>query len=270
LGETQRLKKLTNPYRKNHSKIFQRNVMHRLIGCINYPSCMSKRGLAGSLLAFILGTLLASAIINATLYRASANSDNDSRSGISVIIGTRSYTKGTDGNDVIIGCQAFEASGPGCQTGDTIHAERGNDVIQGSSLHDNLYGDEDKDEVTGADGNDELYGGPNNDVLQAGFGGDFLVGGPGNDELYGGAGDDVLIGGRGADYFDCGDGQDTIVDFNPAKGDTQAGNCEIVLTESGNIEFAVQYGKDKLKIQSFGVGSFKDPTDINELGESIN
>jgi Ca2+-binding RTX toxin-like protein len=72
-----------------------------------------------------------------------------------------------------------------------------------------------------------LYGGPNNDVLQAGFGGVFLVGGPGNYELYGRAGYDVLIGGGGADYFDCGDGQDTIVDFDPAKGDTQAGNCEV-------------------------------------------
>lgn len=61
-----------------------------------------------------------------------------------------------------------------------------------------------------------------------------MVGGPGNDELYGGAGDDVLIGGRGADYFDCGDGQDTIVDFNPAKGDTQAGNCEVSLGHKAN------------------------------------
>jgi hypothetical protein len=36
------------------------------------------------------------------------------------------------------------------------------------------------------------------------------------------------------------------------------------------IEFTVQYGLNKFKSQSLGVGSFKDPTDINELGESIN
>jgi hypothetical protein len=47
-------------------------------------------------------------------------------------------------------------------------------------------------------------------------------------------GDDVLIGGRGADYFDCGDGLDTIIDFNPAKGDIQAGNCEVSLGHKAN------------------------------------
>ncbi|CAN5496422.1 hypothetical protein BH18THE2_BH18THE2_40020 [soil metagenome] len=156
---------------------------------------------------------------------------SDSKSDINVIVGTTKVTEGTDENDVIIGCSHLL---PDCSSGDTILAKDGSDVIQGSSADDNLYGDEGKDEVTGADGNDELYGGPNNDVLQAGFGGDFLVGGPGNDELYAGAGDDVLIGGRGADYFDCGDGQDTIVDFNPAKGDTQAGNCEVSLGHKAN------------------------------------
>ena len=242
----------------------------RLLARFIYSSSVPDRTSILYVFTLAMATLLVSGILN-TVYTQSSLAENDfNKPGVTVIIGTRTYTKGTDGDDVIIGCQAFEASGPGCQTGVTIHAEQGNDVVQGSTLHDNLYGDEGKDEITGADGNDELYGGPNNDVLQAGFGGDFLVGGPGNDELYGGAGDDVLIGGRGADFFDCGDGQDTIVDFNPAKGDTQAGNCEVVLSESGDIEFTVQYGLNKFKSQSLGVGSFKDPTDINELGESID
>ena len=150
---------------------------------------------------------------------------------INLIIGATRTTQGTDREDVIIGCSSLV---PECSLGDLVYAKEGNDVVQGSSADDNLYGDEGKDEITGGDGNDELYGGPNNDVLQAGIGGDFLVGGPGNDELYSGVGDDVLIGGRGADFFDCGDGQDTIVDFSPAKGDTQAGNCEVSFDHQAN------------------------------------
>ena len=44
--------------------------------------------------------------------------------------------------------------------------------------------------------------------------------------MYGGDGDDVLQGGPGANYFDCGSGFDIIVGFDPAKGDTNANNCE--------------------------------------------
>jgi hypothetical protein len=47
--------------------------------------------------------------------------------------------------------------------------------------------------------------------------------------MYGDLGNDVLKGGEnsGANYFDCGEGLDVITDFNPAKGDITAGNCEI-------------------------------------------
>jgi hypothetical protein len=47
--------------------------------------------------------------------------------------------------------------------------------------------------------------------------------------MFGDIGNGVLKGGEnsGANYFDCGDGLDTIIDFNPAKGDITAGNCEI-------------------------------------------
>jgi len=216
---------------------------------------------------FFVVILMSSMYVSLEFFPLQTDIYAEGKSDINVIVGTTKVTEGTNENDVIIGCSYLL---PECLSGVTILAKDGSDVIQGSSADDNLYGDEGKDEITGADGNDELYGGPNNDVIQAGFGGDFLVGGPGNDELYAGAGDDVLIGGRGADYFDCGDGQDTIVDFNPAKGDTQAGNCEVVLSETGDIEFTVQYGLNKFKSQSLGVGSFKDPSNINELGESIN
>ena len=47
--------------------------------------------------------------------------------------------------------------------------------------------------------------------------------------MFGDIGNGVLKGGEnsGANYFGCGDGLDTIIDFNPAKGDITAGNCEI-------------------------------------------
>ena len=61
------------------------------------------------------------------------------------------------------------------------------------------------------------------------FDDDFLSAGNGDDELYGGDGDDVLQGGSGTDYFDCGGGFDIVIGFDPAKGDTNANNCEDVI-----------------------------------------
>lgn len=47
--------------------------------------------------------------------------------------------------------------------------------------------------------------------------------------MFGDLADDVLKGGEnsGPNYFDCGEGFDKIVDFNPARGDVTADNCEI-------------------------------------------
>jgi hypothetical protein len=55
---------------------------------------------------------------------------------------------------------------------------------------------------------------------------DDIVGG--SNHMFGDLGDDVLKGGEnsGPNYFDCGDGFDAIVDFNLARGDVTAGNCE--------------------------------------------
>jgi Ca2+-binding RTX toxin-like protein len=212
--------------------------------------------------------------LNDTLAKnGNGNDDNNNNerncSETNIIIGTRTYTKGTECNDIIIGCP-ITPEGTGCTSGDTLRGLERHDVLQGSVGDDTLYGDEGNDELSSSDGNDRLYGGPNNDILMASFGGDFLVGDKGKDELYGGPGDDVLIGGRGPDYFDCGEGSDIIIDFNPANGDTHAANCEVVLSDLDSKEILTQGGVAKSKLEALGIGSQKHPIDLEDIGQSID
>ncbi|MGH9980705.1 MAG: hypothetical protein ACRD6U_04020 [Nitrososphaeraceae archaeon] len=93
--------------------------------------------------------------------------------------------------------------------------------------------------------------------MKAGEGADLLVGGNGDDELYGGTGDDVSIGGKGVNFFDCGDGNDIIVDFDPDKGDTQSGNCEVILNNHGDMNIFTQPNKIQSQLKAFGIGSLK-------------
>ncbi|MGA7368322.1 MAG: calcium-binding protein [Nitrososphaeraceae archaeon] len=196
------------------------------------------------------------------------NGDDRNCSETNIIIGTRTYTKGTECNDIIIGCP-ITPEGTGCSSGDTLRGLERHDILHGTVGDDTLYGDEGNDELSGSDGNDRLYGGPNDDILMASFGGDFLVGDKGRDELYGGPGDDVLIGGPGPDYFDCGDGYDIMIDFNPANGDTHADNCEVVLSNLGSKEILTQ-GEVMKSIEALGIGSQKHPIDLEDIGETIN
>ncbi|HYJ01436.1 MAG TPA: calcium-binding protein [Nitrososphaeraceae archaeon] len=211
---------------------------------------------------------------NHFLLSVQAKSDNDCSSKDSnIIVGTRPITLGTKCNDVIIACPVIvSGSGLGstCQNGDIVRGFEKNDVIQGSVGNDELYGDEGNDKILGSDGSDKLYGGPDSDILQGGQGADLLLGGNGDDELYGGAGDDVSIGGKGINFFDCGDGNDIIVDFDPDKGDTQSGNCEVVLNNHGDMNIFTQPNKIKSQLEAFGIGSSKDEIDINDLGKTID
>jgi Ca2+-binding RTX toxin-like protein len=206
-----------------------------------------------------------------SLLAADSNTDgsNGNCGTTNIIIGTRTFTKGTRCDDIIIACPVTTES-TGCRSGDTLRGLERNDVLQGSMGDDALYGDEGNDELSANDGNDRLFGGPNNDVIMAGFGADFLVGDNGNDELYAGPDDDVLIGGPGTDYFDCGDGYDVIIDFDPRKGDTHADNCEVVLSDLGDKQILTQPGMVKSKLQALGVGSAKHPVELQDLGETIN
>lgn len=198
------------------------------------------------------------------------DNSNDNCSTMNVILGTRPFTEGTKCDDTIIGAPVTAVSGgSGSILGDTLRGLERHDIMQGSEGDDKLYGDEGNDELTASDGTDELYGGPGNDILQAGFGADLLVGGRGTNELYAGPDDDVLIGGPDINYFDCGDGNDVIIDFNPASGDTQADNCEVVLTDLGDKVFYSQGGIAQSKLQALGIRSSEDPVDLEEIGEAI-
>jgi Ca2+-binding RTX toxin-like protein len=224
----------------------------------------------------ILGSFSASSFNNHFLLNAQARSDSDdncSSKDSNIIVGTRPITLGTKCNDVVIACPAIaSASGLGsaCGNGDIVRGFEKNDVIQGSIGNDELYGDEGNDKILGSQGSDKLYGGPDIDILQAGEGADLLVGGNGDDELYGGIGDDVLIGGKGVNFFDCGDGNDILVDFDPDKGDTQSGNCEVILNNHGDMNIFTQPNKIQSQLEAFGIGSSKDEIDVNDLGKTID
>jgi Ca2+-binding RTX toxin-like protein len=113
-----------------------------------------------------------------------------------------------------------------------------NDQIFGKDMPDMIFGEQGMDRIYGGSGSDTVHGGPGNDQIHGeggddqlfgGFDDDLIVGGSGSNHMFGHLGDDVLKGGEnsGPNYFDCGDGFDAIIDFNLARGDVTAGNCEI-------------------------------------------
>src|SRR5215208_709717 len=126
---------------------------------------------------------------------------------------------GTDHEDFIIGSS----------DDDVVFAKNSDDIILTDLGTDRIYGGPGKDTIQGGPGNDQLFGENGDDQLFGGFDDDLLVGGGGNNHLFGDIGNDVLKGGdnTGANYFDCGEGIDIIIDFDPARGDITAGNCEI-------------------------------------------
>lgn len=113
---------------------------------------------------------------------------------------------------------------------DRVFAEKGNDIIYGGLGSDRLYGEQGDDIVIAGAGENLLDGGPGSDVLSAGAGNNLLVGGDNDDELIAGLGTSVMYGGTGTNSFDCGlvPGKTIVLDYNPNKGDTIAGQCKIV------------------------------------------
>jgi Ca2+-binding RTX toxin-like protein len=113
---------------------------------------------------------------------------------------------------------------------DRVFAKHGNDIIYGGLGSDRLYGEQGDDIVIAGAGENLLDGGSGSDVLSAGAGSNLLVGGDNDDELIAGIGTTVMYGGTGANSFDCGllPGKTIVLDYNPNKGDTIAGQCKIV------------------------------------------
>ena len=125
---------------------------------------------------------------------------------------------GTDNVDTILGSP----------TDDIIFAEGGDDLVMANEGNDRVFGSDGDDLLQGNLGNDKIDGEGKNDVLIGGDFDDILSGGDGDDSLFGGPGNDVLKGGAGANRFVCADGVDTVLDYNPSKGDTISGDCEVV------------------------------------------
>jgi len=128
--------------------------------------------------------------------------------------------KGTDKDEII-----YTLGGV-----DRVFSDKGNDIIYGGLGSDRLYGEQGDDIVIAGAGENLLDGGPGSDVLSAGAGSNLLVGGDDDDELIAGLGTTVMYGGTGANSFDCGlvPGKTIVLDYNPNKGDTTAGQCKIV------------------------------------------
>jgi hypothetical protein len=81
----------------------------------------------GILLLLLLSTFKIGLII---VVYATNDDDNDKDCDeTNIIIGTRTYTKGTNCDDVIIGCpMATTTGGTGCSLGDTLRGLEGNDA----------------------------------------------------------------------------------------------------------------------------------------------
>jgi Ca2+-binding RTX toxin-like protein len=125
---------------------------------------------------------------------------------------------GTDEADTILGTPQ----------GDLIRAKGGDDLVMANEGNDRVFGSAGDDLLQGNLGDDKLDGEGRNDVLIGGDFDDILSGGDGDDSLFGGPGNDVLKGGEGKNRFVCADGVDTVLDYEPSKGDTISGDCEIV------------------------------------------
>jgi Ca2+-binding RTX toxin-like protein len=125
---------------------------------------------------------------------------------------------GTDKADTILGTP----------TSDIINAKGGDDLAMGNEGNDRIFGGSGDDLLQGNLGDDKIDGEGRNDVLIGGDFDDILSGGDGDDSLFGGPGNDVLKGGEGKNRFVCADGVDTVLDYDPSKGDSVSGDCEIV------------------------------------------
>jgi hypothetical protein len=108
---------------------------------------------------------------------------------VTMVAAAGALTKGTTGNDVILGSDAPEE----------IKGGKGNDRICGGAGDDTINGAAGKDKVMGGGGADEVRGAGDPDTLEGNGGKDDLDGGDDDDKLNGGGAKDRCDGGPGDD-----------------------------------------------------------------------
>ncbi|MBV7257405.1 cadherin domain-containing protein [Pacificimonas sp. WHA3] len=124
-----------------------------------------------------------------------------------------SFTRGTQGDDVIVGTSYsdFVHGGSG---NDVIYTLGGDDVGIGGAGDDFISAGTGRDIVLGADSDDHVMGGADADVVTGGRGNDRVFGQSGDDIVAGEAGNDLVVGGSGDDIFrfSRGHGHDIVFD----------------------------------------------------------
>jgi Ca2+-binding RTX toxin-like protein len=120
--------------------------------------------------------------------------------------GGMAVIQGTNGSDTLFGTAS----------GDTIYGKDGDDYEYGGAGNDSLHGDKGNDVLDGEAGSDNLYGKDGDDALYGAGGNDNLYGDAGTDWVFGEAGNDVVKGGTGISYLFGDDGNDQLF-YNPTK-----------------------------------------------------
>ncbi|NVO27811.1 hypothetical protein HJ526_10300 [Donghicola sp. C2-DW-16] len=116
---------------------------------------------------------------------------------------------GGAGADLIFGDDGDDSIKGGADN-DTIHGGEGNDSAVGDTGNDTILGEGGNDTLRGEVGNDYVDGGAGNDSVSGGEGDDTVLGGDGDDLVRGGSGNDSMSGGKGNDYIDSGSGDDSV------------------------------------------------------------
>ncbi|HEX6116607.1 MAG TPA: hypothetical protein VFY99_05860 [Solirubrobacterales bacterium] len=131
---------------------------------------------------------------------------------VTMVAAAGTVTKGTTGNDVILGSVDAEEIKAG-KGNDRICAGAGDDVVKGASGKDKVKGGGGADEIRGSADPDKLEGNGGKDELDGGGDDDKLNGGSAKDRCDGAAGDDKL---KGCEVDEEGKGKDD----EPSKGRT--------------------------------------------------
>ena len=129
---------------------------------------------------------------------------------------------------------------------DTLNGGEGNDILFGGAGGDTLNGGEGNDQMSGDSGEDKMFGGAGDDDMSGGLGDDYLQGGEGQNTMDGGLGDDRLKGGDEADEISGGDGNDTV--WASGGDDTVDGGAGADTLAGGDGNDTIDGGQDDDKL----------------------